>query len=77
MLVPAHLCRWRSCSESVVGFLRDYMEPLLQDMAPLGVGESGWAEPWSCDGQLGRILCNCAIVATCGVTGLTEAVAET
>ena len=31
--------RWMTCSDSIIGFLKDYIEPLLQEVIPTGIGE--------------------------------------
>ena len=33
-------CRWTTCSESLLVYLKDYIEPLMDEIAPVGVGES-------------------------------------
>ena len=31
--------RWMTCNESVFGFVKDYIEPLLQEIIPIGIGK--------------------------------------
>ena len=33
--------RWMTCNESVFGFIKDYIEPLLQEIIPIGIGKEG------------------------------------
>ena len=50
------LCRWTTCSDSVLVFLKDYVEPLLEEIAPVGVGECVFVY----GAYVLRIVCVCA-----------------
>ena len=28
-----------TCSDSVIGFMKDYIEPLIQEVVPVGIGK--------------------------------------
>jgi len=58
-LPPSLPPRWCTCGGSVVDFLRDYIEPLLQDVAPVGVG--------MCDCGI-KLICNLNIRCDSHVT---------
>ena len=39
MTTSSIVIRWSTCSDSMLEILKDYLEPLIAEVAPPGVGE--------------------------------------
>ena len=39
MIWSCDLCRWKTCNGTVLAFAKDYVEPLLEDLLPVGISK--------------------------------------